>query len=105
MVDIFSAGLGGISLIVVVIGLTQLLKDAFNLQGNTVRLVAVAVGVVVMLLYELQNVIADPYTQIYQIAFYSLAFGLGTGGFIDTVRSNRETPVNVNIDTFDDKVG
>jgi ABC-type nickel/cobalt efflux system permease component RcnA len=86
-----------------VVGLTQLIKDAAGFSGNATRFTAVIVGVVVMLLFQLQSVIADPYSQWFAIAFYALAFGLGAGGFIDTVRSNRPPAINITATPVDDE--
>lgn len=76
-----SFSIGAVSLIVVVFGLTQFLKDIFKLDGNKVRVLAFIVGAIVMISYQLIPLLAQPYEQIVGIVFYSLMFALTAAGY------------------------
>jgi len=81
--------IGAVSLIVVVFGLTQFLKDTFNLDGNKVRILAFFIGALVMVAYQLIPLIPSPYEQIVGIVFYSLMFALTAAGYYQFANRNQ----------------
>lgn len=72
---------GGVSLIALVFGLTEFFKDLFNLSGKRVTVLAAIMGAVVLVAYQLIGIVPEPYGQVAQIFFTSLAFGLSASGF------------------------
>lgn len=72
---------GGVSLMIVVFGLTEFIKDAFSMSGKPVTLLAAGLGALVMVLYALIGIIPDPYGQVVDILFKSVTFGLSASGY------------------------
>ena len=77
----------GIDFTLLVIGLTQLIKEAFNLEGKAASLVTVGVGFVIMAGYQVGQFLPDNYGKIYNAIMYSLAFALAANGNYKFVRS------------------
>lgn len=71
----------GISLIALVFGLTEFIKDAANLHGKAVTILAASLGAVLMALYQLQAVLPAPFAQVFGIVVLSLTFGLSASGY------------------------
>lgn len=72
---------GGIALMVLVFGLTQFLKEVLGWEGPKVRVLAVAIGITFMAVSELIGILPEPYGQIVEIVYRSLAFGLAASGY------------------------
>jgi hypothetical protein len=83
---------GGVSLIVLVFGLLEFIKEAFNLSGKIVTVIAACLGVVVMVAYRLIGIVPEPYSQVVDIVFASLAFGLAASGYYKFI--NKRAPAN-----------
>jgi uncharacterized membrane-anchored protein len=81
MFDPGAINLDGLSLIALVFGLTELVKSVAKLDGTKVTILAALMGAVVMVLYQLIGIVPEPYTQVVQIVFKSIAFGLAASGF------------------------
>lgn len=81
MFDPESFVVGGVSLIVMVFGLVEFFKDLFNMEGKRVTIMAALMGAIVMVLYQLIQVVPAPYEQVVQIVFMSISFGLSASGY------------------------
>lgn len=81
MFDVESFVVGGVQLIALVFGLTEFIKTLLGWDGKKVTVLAGALGAVVMILYQLIGVVPEPYGQVLQIVFASLAFGLSASGY------------------------
>lgn len=71
---------GGVTLIVMVFGITQFLKDQLHLEGNQVRWLAFGVGAFFMVVYKLVPILPEPYDTIIDIVVNSIAFALTAAG-------------------------
>lgn len=81
MFDPESFVVGGVQLIVLVFGLVEFAKAAFNMQGKSVTVLAALMGAILMIAYQLQTLLPMPYAQMYEITVTSLAFGLSASGY------------------------
>jgi hypothetical protein len=81
MFDPGSFMVGGVTLIAVVFGLVEFIKNAFNMDGKKVTIMAAVMGAVLMVLFQLQTVLPAPYAQVYEIAVVSITFGLAASGY------------------------
>lgn len=71
----------GVSLIVLVFGLTQFLKELLAWEGKRVTVLAASLGAIVMVAYQLIGIVPDPYAQVVEIFFTSIAFGMSASGY------------------------
>ena len=81
MFDAYELAFGGIQLIALVFGLTQFVKEAFNMEGKKVTLLAAGLGAGVMVAYQLIGIVPEPYEQVLNVVFSSSAFGLSASGY------------------------
>ena len=81
MFDVYAITYGGIQLIALVFGLTQFIKEAVGWTGKKVTLLAAGLGILVMVAYQLIDIVAEPYGQILGVVFGSVAFGLSASGY------------------------
>ena len=88
MFDAYELAYGGIQLIALVFGLTQFIKEAAGWTGKKVTLLAAGTGVLVMVAYQLIDIVQEPYGQVLGIVFSSLAFGLAASGYYKFVTRN-----------------
>ena len=72
---------GGISLMALVFGLVEWLKNALGWEGKRVTVLAAALGVLLMVTYQLQELIPAPYSDIYEMIVVSVTFGLAASGY------------------------
>ena len=71
----------GISLMAMVFGLVEFIKDMANLSGKVVTILSAGLGALIMLLYQLAEILPDPYSAVFKIAYLSIAFGLSASGY------------------------
>lgn len=81
MFDPSSFAVGGISLIVLVFGLVEFIKDISSLSGKAVTALSALIGAVIMGLYQLQSFLPPIYAQIYVAVISSITFGLSASGY------------------------
>jgi hypothetical protein len=81
MFDPNNITVGGILLIAVVFGLTEFLKDNLAWEGKKVTVLAATLGVALYGLFELQVLLPEQYTQIYELVVKSITFGLTASGY------------------------
>ena len=79
--DASSFMVGGVQLIALAFGLVQFIKEAFNLSGKKVTFLSAALGAVVFVLFQLIGILPEPYAQVVEILFSSVAFGLSASGY------------------------
>lgn len=72
---------GGVQLLLLVFGLVEFAKANLKISGPAVTVLAAVMGAVVMTLFQLKDVIPDPYGLYYDLAVKSLAFGLSASGY------------------------
>ena len=72
---------GGVTLLLLVFGLVEFVKDLFNLDGKKVTVVSACTGGVLYALYALVPMLGEPYTKILQVIIASLAFGMAASGY------------------------
>ena len=71
----------GIPLLVLVFGLVEFFKALFKMEGTKVTVMAAVMGAVLLTLFELRAVLAEPYGQVFDIAIKSITFGLAASGY------------------------
>jgi hypothetical protein len=81
MFEIESFAIGGVSLIALVFGLTEFLKDLLGWEGKKVTALAASLGFLAMAVFEGLKYIQEPYAAIVTGIVASLAFGLAASGF------------------------
>ena len=81
MFDPNSAAVGGVSVIVLVFGLVQFIKELFKLKGKAVTVLAAFTGVILFIAWRLIGLVPEPYSLYVEIVFQSLAFGLAASGY------------------------
>ncbi len=81
MFDVEGFAIAGVSLIALVFGLTEFLKNLLGWKGNKVTALSASVGFVAFGLYEALKYIPEPYSLIVTGIVGSLAFGLAASGF------------------------
>jgi hypothetical protein len=72
---------GGVSLMALVFGLTEFLKDMFNWSGKKVTALAASLGIFIYAIAEGLAYVPEPYNAIVVSVIGSLAFGLAASGF------------------------
>ncbi len=73
--------LGGISLIALVFGLTELLKSWFGWEGKKVTALAASLGVIFMAIFEATQYLPAEYVPIVNSVIAVIAMGLAASGF------------------------
>ena len=81
MFEIDSFAIGGVSLIALVFGLTEFLKEMLGWSGKKVTALAASIGFLAMVVLEGLKYIQEPYSGIVIGIVASLAFGLAASGF------------------------
>ena len=81
MFDVSAFAVGGVSLIVLVFGLTEFIKVQFDLEGKAVTTLSASLGFGLMGVYQGLQYIPEPYEAIVTGVVASLAFGLAASGF------------------------
>jgi hypothetical protein len=81
MFDPAAFELGGISLIAVVFGLTELLKSWLNWEGKKVTALAASLGVIFMAVFQVTQFLPPEYVPVVNAVIASIAFGLAASGF------------------------
>lgn len=76
LLALFQATVAGIPLVFLVMALTFVIRQAFNLEGNHIRLVALGLGVVFGVLYQLGEVVPANYSQWLSMIVFALTFGV-----------------------------
>jgi hypothetical protein len=71
----------GISLMALVFGLTQFIKEAAGWEGKKVTFLAASLGVLIMVAYQLIAILPPVYAQVLNIVFTSITFGLSASGY------------------------
>ena len=73
--------LGGISLIALVFGLTELLKSWFGWDGKKVTALAASLGVIFMAIFEATQYLPAEYVPVSNSVIAVIAMGLAAAGF------------------------
>ena len=73
--------LGGISLIALVFGLTELLKSWLSWEGKKVTALAASLGVIFMAVFEATKYLPPEYVPYVNSVIAVIAFGLAASGF------------------------
>ena len=73
--------LQGVSLLSLVFGLVEFIKDVFNLSGKVVTVISALCGAFVMVAYQLSEVLPGWYGIAFKTFVLSLAFGLSASGY------------------------
>jgi hypothetical protein len=81
MFDVESFAVGGVSLIALVFGLTEFIKNLVDWEGKKVTALAASIGFVAMVVYQVLQYLPEPYGAIVTGAMGSIAFGLSASGF------------------------
>lgn len=81
--------INGIPLIAVVIGLVEWLKR-FGLEGRTLNLVSMAIGLAIGLAYQYSLGGLSGFSAWFSAAIYGLALGLVASGIYDALKSAKE---------------
>lgn len=81
MFDPEAFAVNGIQLIAVVFGLTQFVKELLGWSGQRVTVLAALMGAFVMVTYQLIGIVPDPYSQVVEVFYTSVAFGLSASGY------------------------
>ena len=92
MFDVEGFTVNGISLIIMVFGLTEYIKSLLNLKGKKVTVLASLLGALVFTAYQLIGIIPEPYGQVITILFSSLTFGLAASGYYKFASSRLAKP-------------
>jgi hypothetical protein len=83
--------IGGVVLLVLCFGLVQFLKELFNLEGKPVTALSAVLGVVLMVAFQLIDLLPPAYEQVVRIAVISLAFGLAASGYYKFINARAPT--------------
>ena len=78
--------LAGVSLLAVTFGLVQFMKEMLEWSGKKVVLLSACTGFFLMGLFQLSEVLPEPYGTIFKMAFLSIAFGLSASGYYDYLK-------------------
>ena len=81
MFEVAEFAIGGVSLIALVFGLTQFIKDQLSWTGKKVTALSASTGFVLMGVYQGLQYVPEPYNAIVTGVVASLAFGLAASGF------------------------
>ena len=81
MFDPSTIELGGISLIAIVFGLTELLKSWFGWEGKKVTALAASIGVIFMAIFEATQYLPAQYVPFVNSFIAVVAMGLAPSGF------------------------
>ena len=82
--------LGGISLIALVFGLTELLKSWFGWDGKKVTALAASLGVIFMAIFEATQYLPAEYVPYVNSAIAVIAMGLAASGFYKFAAARKE---------------
>lgn len=80
MFDPSSIEIGGVSLILLILGLVEFSKS-FGLDGKKVIALSASMGAILFGLYRVGEFVPAPYSQVYEIVLQSIALGLAASGF------------------------
>jgi hypothetical protein len=81
MFEVSEFAIAGVSLIALVFGLTQFIKDQLDWTGKKVTALSASIGFIAMATYNGLTYIPEPYNAIVTGFVASLAFGLAASGF------------------------
>ena len=81
MTDPTRVVINAVSLMVLVFGLIEFLKNAFKLEGTSVTVLSFLVGVITMLVYLIGDYLPDPYGMFVKWLFAALTVGLAASGY------------------------
>ena len=81
MFEVESFAIAGVSLIALVFGLTEFLKDLLGWEGKKVTALSASIGFIAMATYNGLTYIPEPFNAIVTGIVASLAFGLAASGF------------------------
>lgn len=93
MFDPNSILVSGMSLLVLVFGVVEVLKDWFSISGKVVTAISAGLGIVFYVIYSLIGILPNPYEQIVTIVFQAVAFGLAASGYYKFI-SQRTTKIS-----------
>lgn len=79
--DLGLMGIAGVSLLALVFGLTEFVKDFFGIKGKWVNLTAVVCGAVLVLSGELRPFLAPGYETVLNVVVLTLAGAMSAGGY------------------------
>ena len=82
--------LGGISLIALVFGLTELLKSWFGWEGKKVTALAASLGVIFMGIFEATKFLPVEYVPYINSGIAVIAMGLAASGFYKFAAARKE---------------
>ena len=82
--------LGGISLIALVFGLTELLKSWFGWEGKKVTALAASLGVIFMAIFEATQYLPAEYVPVINSVIAVVAMGLAASGFYKFAAARKE---------------
>ena len=82
--------LGGISLIALVFGLTELLKSWFGWGGKKVTALAASLGVIFMAIFEATQYLPAEYIPVVNSVIAVVAMGLAASGFYKFAADRKE---------------
>ena len=81
MFEVSEFAIAGVSLIALVFGLTEFIKDQLSWKGKKVTALSASLGFVLMGVYQGLQYVPEPYSLIVTGIVASLAFGLAASGF------------------------
>lgn len=76
----------GFSLMFIVMGIVQWLKDAFDIQGKGVKVLSMSVGLILSVGYQLTLGIPDGYAAWFGVVIFGIGSGLSASGVYDAAR-------------------
>ncbi len=79
--DPSSFAVGGVSLVILIFGLVEFLKNAFSLDGKGVTVLSACLGAVIFGVFQSLKFLPPIYTEIFTVIVGSLAFGLSASGY------------------------
>ena len=88
MFEVESFAIAGVSLIALVFGLTEFLKDLLGWEGKKVTALSASIGFIAMATYNGLTYIPEPFNAIVTGIVASLAFGLAASGFFKFATRN-----------------
>lgn len=71
----------GIPLIVLVFGLVEFFKHLFTLEGKQITLLSMLMGMIVMISFQLVDLLPETYNTVYNVVIGSVVFGLTASGY------------------------
>ena len=79
--DLGVMGIAGVSLLALIFGMTEFVKDFFGIKGKWVNLTAVVLGGLLVLAGELRPFLAPVYETILNVVVLTLAGATSAGGY------------------------